>query len=283
MRGRTKCNQAGPVLPSLVRVLQLAGAGCFALLLSACGSPSATPAATVSTVSTGIVSDMAVAQALYFDQRIPGDFYQENTEGGNYTTVSHVRNIDLVPAINRSGMQVVELATDNADEALAWSEQAASLNVSYRQLTDISETFLYYQFTRVDPASPQLVTYNRVFKASVLDRNGVTDDYLGRITLADISAQQVKQIVEYLWLFTNDNNYGNAVLTSSTSQTVSGFEHVMQQARLTTAYNGSCDTIELYEVRYTIARDSGFIRRQQQLSRVISARRSGSQVEICSL
>ena len=101
---------------------------------------------------------------------------------------------------------------------------------------------LYFQFTRYDPESPQFINMHRVFKASALDRNGVdrSDEdakYKGRITLTELTAENVKLIVEYLWLFTLSNNYRNAVLESYTTETESKFEHVMKQARLKLSYS----------------------------------------------
>ena len=282
MRGRTLCNIPALVLPACFRSGLWLLAGLLALSLTACGSRSAAPVSNINNAATGDISDMAIATALYFDKRAPDSFYRESTDAASYVSVGHIKSVDLVVAANRGDMPDYELSTDSADQALVWSEQAASSQPGYRQLVDSSETFLYYQFTRVDPANPQFVEKKRVFKASVLDRHGATDSYLGRITLATINAEQVGQIVEYLWWFSNENNYGNAVLTSATSGTDVAWVHVIQRAKLYPSTNGGCDTIELYDDRYTVARDSGFIRKQSMLSRIVSARRDGARIKLCN-
>ncbi len=281
MRGRTRCIKPAPVPPVCFRAGLWFIAGLLALSLTACGGGSATPASNINNAATGDISDMDVAAALYSNKRAPDSFYRESVDEGSYVSVGHIKSTDLVVAAMRGDAPGYELSTDSADEALAWSEQAASVQPGYRQLVDSSETFLYYQFTRVDPATPQFVEKKRVFKASVLDRNGVTGSYLGRITLTSITAEQVAQIIEYLWWFSNENNYGNAVLTSATQDTEQAWAHTIQRAKLYPSTSGGCDAIEVYEDRYTVARDSGFIRKQSTLSRIISARRDGARVELC--
>jgi len=225
--------------------------------------------------------NIKIAQAIYFNKRTPEGFYQEPSQGDDYYVTSHIKNIDLLPLANRNGQAVFELTSDDSTEALNWSEQATVLQTVYKQLVDVSETVLYRQFTRMDAASPEFVYLQRVLKANVLDRNGVTDDYKGRITLPAVNADDVKLIIEYLWTFTLSNNYGTAVLLSVISETDTAFSHVMQQAKLTASLNVSCDTIELYDVTYTVSKASGFINKKEVLNRVILAKRTGDNVEIC--
>lgn len=283
MRDRTKCiNQ-----PSVLPFIRFLGVGFIALILSACGSGSDTgqPVANNSIVSTGVISDMQIAQALYFDERTPAGFYREDFQDGNYYSISHVKNVDLLPLVNRGGLPVYELASDDFVEAMDWSEQAAGNQLNYKQLVDNSETELYHQFTRMDPAAPQFITLSRVFKSSVLDRSGVDQNqpgnYQGRITLTETTAEQLKLIIEYLWTFTDNNNFGNAVLASYATETEDEFVHIMLQAKLNMSYSTSCDTIEVYEIRYTVPKASGFIWKDEVITRVISARRTGSRLEIC--
>ncbi len=255
--------------------------GLFALLLSACGGGSDSLSKDKNTISSAATVDMAIASALYFDQRTPEDFYKEEYQGDKFYTANHVRNIDLIPIADRPGVSVFELTSDDFNEAMNWSEQSATFQDLYKQLVDNSETLLYHQFTRVDPAAPQFVHLNRVLKASALDRNGVNDNYKGRITLANMTAADVKLIIEYLWTFTIDNNYGNAVLSTSITETADEFVYIMQQARLNSSFDDSCDVIKLYEVHYTVPKASGFIWKNKMLEREIFAKRSGDFLEVC--
>jgi hypothetical protein len=276
MRDRVKyINQ--PLVLQFSRLLEVAF---LSLLLSACGSTEA-PVPTSSSVNAGEINDLAIANAVYFDERTPDDFYHEELQDDAFYSISNVKNVDLLPIVNRGGLPAYELVSDDYVEAMGWSEQAAGYDVTYKQLVDNNETMLYQQFTRVDPASPEFIQLHRVIKASVLDRTGVDDYYKGRITIADMTAAQVKLILEYLWTFTYDNNTGNAVLLSDTTETDDEFIHIMQQARLHMSYTESCDTIEVYDIRYTVEKASGFIWKNEVLTSVISAKRSGDRIEIC--
>ncbi len=257
--------------------------GLITLLLSACSGGSGGSDNNSAKINASQSEDLVIASALYFDKRTPEGFYQEQSNNDDYYVTSHVKNIDLLPLASRSGLPVFELTSDDSTEAMSWSEQAAVLQSTYKQLVDVTETALYRQFTRMDPATPEFIYLQRILKANVLDRNGVDDTYKGRITLLNMNAQDVKLIIEYLWTFTIDNNFGTAVLSSNTTETNNEFVHVMQQARLNLSFNDSCDSIEVYEVSYSVAKASGFINRTEVLTRVMSAKRIGSSFEICSI
>jgi len=231
-------------------------------------------------------NDLLIAKALYFDKRTPDDFYHEESSSDLFASISHVKNIGILPLDNRSGLSVYELSSDDFIEAMTWDEQATVYQPLYSQLVANSETDLYYQFTRVNPDLPEFVDISRVFKANILNRAGVDrsdedGEYQGKITLTEISVADVKQVVEYLWMFSFSNNYSNAVLESYTSETVDEFIHTLKQARINFSYDGSCDEIELYEIRYSIAKESGLIWRDKVLMSTFSAKRNGTSVKIC--
>lgn len=274
------------VVPSSRKSLCLIAAGLSTLLLVSCSSTTDNQEANNNVANAAAASDMAIANALYFNERTPEGFYHENFEDDAFYSVSHVKNVDLLPYSARTGLAVHELASDDFIEAMGWVEQAAGFLQANDQLVDNSETSLYYQFTRVDPASPQFTHMYRVFKANVLDRNGVDrgdedGEYKGRITSAEITAEKVKLILEYLWLFTISNNYYNTVLDSYTAETADSFIHIMNQASLTTNNNDNCDTIQVYEIRYTIPKVSGFVWKDKSLTHRFSTRRVGDRIETC--
>ena len=99
--------------------------------------------------------------------------------------------------------------------------------------------------------------------------------------MLNLTAENVKFIIEYLWTFTLSNNFSNAVVESYTTETDSEFVHIMEQARLDLSHSESCDQVKLYEMRYTVPKDSGFIWKEKVLMREFSAKRSGDYLEIC--
>ena len=172
--------------------------------VTACGSTTATTEETVAN------NDLLTAKALYFDKRTPDDFYHEESSSDLFASISHVKNIGILPLDNRSGLSVYELSSDDFVEAMTWDEQATVYQPLYSQLVANSETDLYYQFTRVNPDLPEFVDISRVFKADILNRAGVDrsdedGEYQGKITLTDMTAAAVKQVVEYLWMFSFSN------------------------------------------------------------------------------
>lgn len=251
-------------------------------LLTACSS--AEEVNDTSTAAEG--NNLLIAEALYFDKRIPDDFYREASSDDSFASISHVKNTGILPLNGRNGISVYELSSDDFTEAMTWDEQATTYQPLYSQLVDNSETKLYYQFTRVNPDLPEFKDISRVFKADMLDRRGVNrneedGEYQGKITLTDMTAVDIKQLVEYLWMFSYSNNYSNAVLESYTSETVDEFIHTMKQAKIDFSHDGSCDEIELYEIRYSINKASGLIWKDKQLLNTFNTKRSGVMVEVC--
>lgn len=280
MKNRRKTGLQSRVLQSIRLLL----AGFVALTLSAC-SGSETSGSDISTANSA--AEMVIANALYFDKRTPAGFYKEDFQDDTFYSISHVKNTSLLAPADRAGLTVHELASDDFSEAMTWSDTAAQYQPSYKQLADNTETRLYFQFTRFDPDSPQFINMHRVFKASVLDRNGVdrsdeSASYKGRITMPNPTADDVKLIIEYLWMFTLNNNYRNAVLESYTTETDSEFIHIMKQARLNLNYDGGCDDVDVYEIRYRMPKDSGFIWKEKTLTDEFTAKRTDSYLEICS-
>ena len=232
-------------------------------------------------------NNLLIAEALYFDKRIPDDFYREASSDDLFVSISHVKNTGIIPFSGRNGVSVYELSSNDFVEAMAWDEQATVYQPLYSQLVDNSETKLYYQFTRVNPDLPEFKDISRVFKANMLDRSGVNrneedGEYQGKITLANMNAGAIKQLVEYLWMFSYSNNYSNAVLESYTRETEDEFIHTMKQAEINFSYDGSCDEISSYEIRYSINKESGLIWKDKFLLDTFTAKRSGISVEVCA-
>lgn len=266
-----------------LQTMRLLFASHVVLMLSACGEVT-DPQVDTSSAENKI--DMMIANALYFDERTPDSFYKEALQDDIFYTISHVKNTSLLPIVDRTGLAAYDLSSDDFVEALLWSDKAAEYQLSYALLADNTETELYYQFTRFNPNSPQFINMHRVFKASVLDRDGVDigdedGDYKGRIAIIDLTAEKVKLIVEYLWMFTLSNNYRNAVIESYTTESEDEFVHVMKQARLDLSYSEACDVIKVYEIRYTVPKVSGFIWKDKVLTHLFTTKRTGDYVDIC--
>ncbi len=271
-------NRAGM---QMSRIVMHAGILIVALVITACGG--GTPASDLQANSYK-GSDYEIITKVYTDQRTPDGFYQESLPDIWYT-IRHLKNTDLLEGVVPSSTPVYELGTDDFTEALNWSETIALQQAVYEQLVDTTETDQYFQFTRFSPGTPDYTHYSRVFKSSSLDRSGYDlgnpGIYLGMITWQPLTAEQVKYVIEYLWTFTFNNNYGNAVLESYTEETDSEFIHTMTEARLTMDYADNCDTIQIFESQYSVQKTDGMIFQVEYLIREIYSERIGNDYQVC--
>lgn len=271
-------NRAGM---QMSRIVMHAGILIVALVITACGG--GTPASDLQANSYK-GSDYEIITKVYTDQRTPDGFYQESLPDTWYT-IRQLKNTDLLEGVVPSSTPVYELGTDDFTEALNWSETIALQQAVYEQLVDTTETDLYFQFTRFSPGTPDNTHYSRVFKSSSLDRSGYDlgnpGIYLGMITRQPLTAEQVKYVIEYLWTFTFNNNYGNAVLESYTEETDSEFIHTMTEARLTMDYADNCDTIQIFETQYSVQKTDGMIFQVEYLIREIYSERIGNDYQVC--
>lgn len=263
------------------------------ITLTACGAEGQTPgievAAEQKPIESGVIgidNNLPVLRAVYMDIRTPDGFYSETYPDSDvYYSISHVKNIEILPLQERSGMARYELGTDDFTDALIWSEQAAAYQPVYKQLVDNSETNLYFEFTRVDLNNPQFVHLSRVFKMSAIDRSGVDLDeaegYQGKITLAILTADRVKMIMEYFWTFSFSNNTGNAVLESTTTEYDTNYIHTMVEAKLNVKPSGQCDTIEMFVTTYIVQKDTGDVFKYREMTGEILSKRYGNEFVIC--
>jgi hypothetical protein len=197
-----------------------------------------------------------IMEAVYYNKRVPENFYrEENPPDDVFQTIRHVRNTDIIA----TNAPVYELCAESPDEALQWSETAKR---DLGDLVDITETNLYYQFTRVPPTQPNFSNLQRIFKCELFDRSFVDlnepDEHVGFYYRIPEKAEEIRQIIEYLWAFSLLNNYGNAVLQGVTEETAVLFEYTLYQARLVQDPD-ACDTINVYKTVYSMHKASGNI------------------------
>ena len=96
----------------------------------------------------------------------------------------------------------------------------------------------------------------RVFRCAYLDRTGVdlaaADGFAGSLNARPLDAAALRDLVEYLWLFTSYNNAGHAVLASEAS--LPGPAHTLTLASLERAAGGACDRVTVRD--WTLRRRS---------------------------
>lgn len=216
------------------------------------------------------MSDQYIINAIYYNQRIPKDFYRERTPAaGVFQTIRHIQNTDITSAHTTA----YELCADSPHQALVWSE-AAKQNLG--NLVSTMDENLYFQYTRVSSMQPHISNIQRIYKCGMLDRSLVDlnapDEHVGFYYQTPQQIGQIKTIIEYLWTFSMLNNYGNAVLKNEVEDTTDFLKYSLYQARLTPGADDDCDTIDIYTTEYLTDKNSGNITYQEFLIDSLKAR-----------
>lgn len=240
--------------------------------------------ASVATVRTVPKSDLEIAQALYSDSnRTPTDFYSEGpppTTG--YIATTHLKSSD----ITSSNIPLFELCTDDFNQALAWSEQAARNAPQYADLMGNNSNARFFEFQRARSSQPNALQRTRIYKCNYLDRGSVnlrvTSSIAGQLNRKPATASDLKELSEYLWQFTLFNNYGNAVLQSSGAISATGLQHNLVIASIGTASSNGCDRIDIKNWTHTLDSQSGELTLTTTTVRSFNAKRVGGYAESCA-
>ncbi len=190
--------------------------------------------------------DLSIIKQLYSGSRVPDTFYVWDVpDTTNYYATYHLKD---------AGGSEISVADYSQALALDAAENSAL------QLLDIQETNKYYEFIRLGVGEPITIYRSRIFKLSVIDRAGVVlncvDCYWGKIGEDWLSINGVKELVEYIWYYTIDNNAGTVVLESYGAADGVGYLHTMIVGRLT-RIAGACDVIRLYRQTYSVDINGG--------------------------
>ena len=264
------------------------------VLLVACGGGSGSDSA-VSEENKDAVQDATVTEpnldsqaldSIYYNRRTPTGFYQEpEPDPTLFQTITHIKNTDLLaPGSFDDTTPRFEVCTNDFSEALAWSEiNGSQLGV----LVDNSASTIYFQFTRSPANAPQISNIQRVYKCDIIDRSTVDtryqNEHLGSYTELPQNASNIKQLIEYLWLYGPSNQYGNAVLNTTINEDQNTFTYHMDMATLapTANNNGQCDRIDLLSIDYNVDKLTGAIDMIENFQRSIYAQFDGFNILSC--
>ena len=254
-------------------------------LLAACGGGGGTdtPVASTRPVSQ---SDIEIAQALYSDSaRTPPGFYSESLSPSSGTVaITHVKSADLVQNIS---VPQYELCSDDWSQAYDWSEQAVQGSTQYGSLLTADDTDRFYEFVRARTGTPAGELRERVYRCSYLDRGSVdlraAYTHAGQLNRRPISAATLRELSEYLWLFTSYNNYGNAVLQSADGSSGGNLQHTLYMASLVSSGGGNgCDRIDVQAWTHTVDTQSGELTLSKTLLWSFDAKRIGGLAQLCA-
>lgn len=263
-------------------------------LLAACGGGGDAPSSTEQTPKTVsahnrpvTLTDQQIATALYNDSaRTPQGFYSESTAPTTgYVATVHVKSRDV---FNNNALPQYELCSDDWNEAYTWAEQAAQNGTTNGNLLETNTTSNFYEFVRERNTQPSGVTRSRVYRCAYLDRGGVNlsdadATHAGQFNFRPITTTSIRQLAEYLWRFTQFNNYGSAVLKSATSTSAGELQQDLTIASLTLqGAAGGCDRIDIYSWTHTVDADSGELTLTASRLWNFASRRIGNLAELCN-
>ncbi len=268
------------------RILPTTLLGCIVTLAGCGGGADSAPTNPPPPVAARVVSqtDAEIAALLYSDSaRTPPGFYADAAPPtSGYVTTAHLKNTDLTPAATQ-----YELCSDDWSDALAWSEAVATAGTPYADLVATDSNSRYFEFGRVPRGQADSYQRARVYRCAYLDRAAVdlrsAAVPAGQINRRPVTAADVRELSEYLWLFTTDNNFGNAVLASRGGGTTARLEHTLYIARLQRAASGGCDRIDVLAWIHSADVTSGALERRELPEFNFGAREVAGSVQLCTL
>ncbi len=232
-------------------------------LLTACGesgSGSAQPEGDTAAPALTL-EQQYTAERIYRNKRFPVNFVFPNIWNTSANGITkHAMTTDVSLFAKLLVIPVFELSTDNWQEAIAWSEEAAQKLPVYYGLVDLSENNMYFDLIRVNPDLPDVIYHSLIFKDSFIDRSGVDLDnpgpHMGYISLNSVGEEVIDSVVEHLFLSSPHNQYGYAVIEEGSEELAEEYRHTMIEAELVSG-SGSCDTIRVFEVTHRISKITG--------------------------
>jgi hypothetical protein len=264
------------------------------LALSGCGGGNAdgasSPAASTAAAPRPVTqSDLDIARGVYGGaSRTPADFHVDPAPSSpGYVSTTHLKNSDIEAAGAVAPQPLHELCTNDWNEALAWSEEAASRAAPYADLVETTEAARYFEFGRVRRGDPQFYLRVRVFRCAYLDRSTAdlraASGPAGRLNLRPLSGEELRTLSEYLWQFTPYNNFGHVVLRSSGAATSAGLSHTLHLASLTRGgLSAACDRISVIAWRHDLNAATGAVELNVDTLWTFGARENAGVAELCS-
>jgi hypothetical protein len=254
------------------------------------GGSSSSVASTAAAPRPVTQSDLDIARSIYSGAaRTPANFYRDSEPSGHgYVSTMHLKNSDIEASGAAAPPQRLhELCTNDWNEALAWSEEAAHRTSPYADLVETNEDARYFEFGRARGGEPQFYLRARVFKCAYLDRSAAdlraATGPAGRLNQRPLTAAELQTLSEYLWQFTLYNNFGHVVLKSSGDSTSARLSHTLHLASLARGgVSAACDRISVIAWRHDLNAATGAVELNLETLWTFGARENAGVAELCS-
>jgi len=212
-------------------------------------------------------TDQELLNATYSDYKSPSDFYKEDLGD---TSLYYVNTLSIDSTAEGKSIQ---LATNSYEKALAWSKESTYDNSSF---TDGQESEKFFEFIRISNPNDNLVIKFRTHKASYLTRDNYDffnpSGTIGIFRKKNFTADDAKELIDYLWFVRNDNNMSSKILSSFTDDTDSFT--MIHHYELFIVYGdfNLYDEITMLENIYSIEKSTGVITVSKIIDRTIKGK-----------
>ena len=256
------------------------------------GSSSTTTGATPTSAAPGAADEntrrTALAEKLYIGvPRVPAGFVVDSTPPGITGPLAtlHLLNTDLGATAPTPRHEV---CSNDAAEALAWSEQRATWQGSYSDLVETNASERLFEFVRVPRADTTARLRHRILRCGWLDRAAsdldVDTGAAGTLKALPVGTEALQFASEYLWQFTRFNNADHVVLAAGAAGAGSGQAGWrIEMARLTRgATAADCDRVDRLAWTHVADVADGVLTRRLETLETFRARRENGVVQLCT-
>jgi hypothetical protein len=248
-----------------------------AFLLGSCGTSSGDPPGETLALPA---QDRDVAARLYAGTpRTPPGFAADPApQSFAQVTTYHLKSSH----VGFAAAVPFELCTDDWSEAFGWSETVAAQASPYLDFVANETTPSYFELDRVPRGQPDRYVRMRVFRCAYLERTGVdataANGPAGVLNARPIDAMALRDVSEYLWLFSAYNNAGHVVLASESS----ALAHTITIASLERASDTSaCDRVVVRLWSHVADAATGALVLATETMREFLVRRAGESIAGC--
>ncbi len=193
---------------------------------------------------------------FYFEKNLIGYVYYENT-------------VSIKPTDERENIWI-ELSTDDKTQAKTWSELSNEYSSVDRVAVMETETDKYFEITRVNIQNENDTLLSRVHRSVYFISlyNRFTDiDTIG-VFNGELTSNNVKELIEYLWSCRTLSIY-DKVVESSITEEEDKFEHKIQSLKIVYGDFGIHDMIYVYDNEFKLNKTARILTIKRELIKEI--------------
>lgn len=235
-------------------------------LLAGCGHEPTRPLFHVRTPVFGerdsVFTDQQVFDAIYSNYAHPPGFYEDPSDESVY----YPNTGSIVDSRQRPADPWVDLSTEDPAQARAWADSTAahSSEPEHIAATPPTATERYFEFQDVyDTGRPKMKmrVHRSSYVSDVQKMNTffVTSGVAGTYHVRPVAAENVRGLVEYLWVQAG-GGYGEKALSSFTTDAGPEVAHTLYTVAYEHGDYGIQDVLHLRRTEYRVDKSTGVIR-----------------------